>query len=64
MLKLAILMAAGVTGQPITAGTETCGSGYGSPADWPAGEVERDLSEGFITEAGLADYGWEPGREA
>ena len=40
------------------------GSGYGSPAGWPAGEVERDLSEGFITEAGLADYGREPGREA
>lgn len=40
------------------------GSGYGRPADRPVSELERDLAEGFITEAGLADYRLEPGGRA
>ena len=37
------------------------GSGYGDPAERKAADLQRDLDEGFVTPAGLADYGREPG---
>src|SRR5438105_3151 len=40
------------------------GGGYGNPRDRSEDDIRRDLSEGFVTEAGIAPYGLHAGGRA
>ena len=40
------------------------GGGYGNPCDRSEDDIRRDLSEGFVTEAGIVPYGLHAGGRA